>query len=191
MSRQPGRGQSAGLLCLIGLLVLSCRYSVPEDGGDIPVSFLQDRLREVVADLEQARGGLPESAAEASGRLEDARLELRRLDEYYLPLLAARQQVGRAARSVTSDEGTARSAVDSAETVLRGIVRAHGRHLEREMRGPLERLQDSRTALEAGDVGEARRILDSLHHQLRLMFFRGDLVLQGSELDPEGGSNRE
>lgn len=164
---------------------------MPEDGGGIPVSFLQDRIREVLLDLERAEAALPESAGEASAGLDDARLDLRRLDEYYLPLLAARRQVGRAARSADSDAGAARAAVDSAASALTGIVRAHGRHLEGEMRGPLQRLQDARTALEAGNASEARRILERLHEHLRSIFFRGDLVLEGSELDPRRARNPE
>lgn len=177
------------MVCLIGLAVISCRAPVTEDGGGVPVSFLQDRVRNVLVDLEQVEAALPVSDDEASARLQDARLGLRRLDEYYLPLLAARQQVGRGARSADSDAGAARAAVDSAASALTGIVRTHGRHLEGEMRGPLERLQDARTALEAGNASEARRILERLHEHLRSIFFRGDLVLEGSELDPRRARN--
>lgn len=49
--------------------------------------------------------------------------------------------------------------------------------------GQLARLEDVRTALAADDVEEARRVLRNLRHHLESIFFRGDLVLEGSQLD--------
>lgn len=178
-------------LALILGAPLSCEAPAGDATADVPVSFLQERLREALDDIERARATLSEDLAGASARLDDSRLKLRRLDEYYLPLLAARQQVGAALRAVDSENGPAGAAVDSAEAVLLDIVRGHGRHLEGEMREPLERLADARTALAAGDAAEARRVLRKLRAQLESIFFRGDLVLHGSELDPDAGPPRD
>lgn len=159
----------------------------PTDGGttaDVPVAFLQERVQEALDDVERARDALPEEAPEMASTLEASHLRLRRLNEYYLPLLAARHQTTLALDAADSGEGAAGAALDSAESVLLAIVRGHGRHLEGEMREPLGRLEDARTALAARDTAEARRILGSLVRRLESLFFRGELVLEGSDLDP-------
>lgn len=179
----PRRNLVAGLLCLLGLAMVGCQLPDRDRGSDLPVSFLQERIQAALADVESARAAVSADPAEASERLEASRLTLRRLDEYHLPLLVARQQVERARASLGGDEATARSAVDSAEAVLMEIVRTHGRHLEDELRGSLERLEDVRMALAADEVEEARQILEKLGHHLESIFYRGDLVLEGSELD--------
>jgi hypothetical protein len=173
------------LLCLFGLAMAGCQPTGGDRVGDLPVPFLQERVEEALADVEAARAAVPDDTAEASARLEASRLKLRLLDEYYLPLLAARQQVEKAAESLGADDTAVRSAVDSTEAILMEMVRTHGRHLEEEMRGSLARLEDVRTALAADDVAEARQILERLGHHLESIFFRGELVLQGSELEFE------
>lgn len=176
------------VLALILAPVTACEAPADDTGADVPVAFLQERVREVLDDVERARSALPDDVPEASTRLEDSHLKLRRLDEYYLPLLAARAQVATALGAVDAGDagdGSAGAAVDSAEAALLGIMRGHGRHLEKEMREPLARLEEVRAALSADDVEEARRLLRSLRHHLESIFFRGDLVLEGSELDPQ------
>lgn len=173
----------AGTALVLAGLVGCQQPSTGDPGSAVPVSFLQERVGRALDDLEGARAALPDDTDEVSERLADARLQLRRLDEYYLPLLAAREQVARARSSVASRSGDAGSAVDSAEAVLLGIVRGHGRHLQGEMREPLERLEDVRTALAAGNTGEARELLRRLGSHLESIFFRGEIVLRESELD--------
>lgn len=166
--------------------VTSCEAPGPSGTSDMPVSsFLQERVREVLDDVERARATLPEDAPEAASALENSHQKLRRLSEYYLPLLAARQQVSTALAAVNAGNGSAGSVVDSAEAALLGIVRGHGQHLEGEMRGPLARIEDVRTALAAEDLEEASRLLEGLGHRLESLFFRGELVLRGSQLDPQ------
>lgn len=167
-------------LALTAAAGVSC--DAPADGttADVPVSFLQERVQQALDEVERARAALPGDVPEAASRLEGSRLRLRRLNEYYLPLLAARRQVTIALDALDAGAG---AAVDSAEAVLLGIVRGHGRHLEKEMREPLARLEEVRVALAAGDVEEGRQLLRSLSRQLASMFYRGDLVLEGSELD--------
>lgn len=113
----------------------------------------------------------------------DATVRLQQLAGYYLPVLAAREQAGRAARVAASDPQAARAAMDSTETLLRGIGRAHGRHFEAEFRESLEWIADARTALDDDGREEARRVLGRLEQQLESIFFRGGIVLEGSELD--------
>ncbi len=172
------------VLALVLTAVTACAAPADDTAADVPVTFLQERVREVLDDVERARSALPEDVPEASSGLEASHLKLRRLDEYYLPLLAAREQVATALGAMDAGDGSAGAAVDSAEAALLGIVRGHGRHLEKEMREPLARLEEVRAAQSADDVEEARRLLRSLRHHLESIFFRGDLVLEGSELDP-------
>lgn len=171
------------VLALTVAAATACEAPADDSGADVPVSFLQERVREVLGDVERARSALPEEASEASSGLEASHLKLRRLDEYYLPLLAARERVAAALVAVDAGDGSAGAAVDSAEAALLGIVRGHGRHLEKEMREPLARLEEVRTALSADDVERARRLLRGLRRHLESIFFRGDLVLEDSELD--------
>lgn len=169
---------------LVLVTVLACQQPPTRDpGSTVPVAFLQQRVGRALEDLDGARASLYLDSTEVSERLAGAHLQLLRLDEYYLPLLAAREQVARARSTVASRSDDARSAVDSAEAVLLGIVRGHGRHLQGEMREPLERLEDVRTALAAGNTEEARELLRRLESHLESIFFRGELVLQESELD--------
>lgn len=179
------RERLSGLLCLIVLSVAGCQPSDRDRGSDLPVSFLQERIEAALTDVEAARAAVPADPAEASDRLAASRLKLRQLDEYYLPLLAARQRVERALESLGTEDTATRSSVDSAEALLMGIVRAHGRHLEGELRGSLEQLESVRTALAADDVEYARQVLEELSAHLESIFYRGDLVLHGSELESE------
>ena len=178
----------AGLLCLVTLPLVACDRAARDGPDEITVGHLQEKVREALGDVRRARSDLPEATDEAAASLAAAELRLRRLDEYYLPLVAARQQVAAALASAEDRPGAARSAVDSAEAVLMGIVRGHGPHLETEMREPLEWTADARAALEAGDAEEARAVLRRLEEHLSSIFFRGNLVLEDSELDPDADS---
>lgn len=163
----------------------SCEAPADRSTGGVRVSFLQERVGEIVRDVERARETLREDVTAASSALEDSHWKLRRLDEYYLPLLSARQHVTSALGALDGPNGRAATAVDSAEAALLEIVRGHGRHLEKELGRPLAVLERARTALTADDVDEARRILRGLDAHLESIFYRGNLVLEGSELDPQ------
>lgn len=180
----PGGPLAARTLVPLLLAALACQPPDSEGPSELPVAFLQDRVGEIVTDLDRSRALLEEDPARAVSSLESARLRVRQLSEYYLPLLAARRELERALGTVEEGERATRGAVDSVETVLMDIVRGHGRHLETEMREPLGRIEDVRTALAAGDVAEARRTLRRLRDHLESIFFRGELLLRGSELDP-------
>ena len=186
-----GRGLRCILAAVMLVVAVSCESSSPDASIEFPASALQEKVRETLDDVRQARSAMPSDREEADRRLAAAELELRSLDEFYLPLLAARYRVSAALASLGEGGGSPTSAVDSAESLLTGIVRGHGRHLEREMREPLERLSDVRTALSASDTAEARRVLADLRDHLASAFFRGGLALEGSELDPDGGGRDE
>lgn len=189
--RPPGRRTRRALAVTTGLLLLlSCRAP---DGGrpsGLPAGFLGERMGEILQDVEEARATLDADPAASSDRLEDAALGLRRLREYYLPLLAAHDQLARARDVAAASPGRASSHLDSAEVLLGGIGRAHGPHLQNEMQEPVARIEAARSALGAGDVEEARETLARLVHHLESIFYRGDLVLEGSELDPSAGPDR-
>lgn len=175
-------------LLLAGTAFASCDAPAERSTGNVRVSFLRERVEEIVRDVERARQALGEDVTATSSALEDSHRKLRRLNEYYLPLLTARQHVMGALDALEAGDGRADradSAVDSAEAALLEIVRGHGRHLEKEMGGPLAGLERARTALAADDAEEARRILRGLDAHLESIFYRGNLVLQDSELDLE------
>lgn len=167
------------------LLLSSCDRPGSDGGGWIPVSRLQRQLAGALDRVDRARSALPNDTASAAAELDAVARELRRLREYYLPVIEARHQVHEAELAATRAPQSAEAAVDSAESVLLEIARTHGRHLERELRGPLERLGNARVALTAGEREEARRVLRNLGSHLESIFFRGGIVLEGSELDPD------
>lgn len=174
-----------------------CESEPPASPPQVPYTFLANRVEEALQDLEDARstmgGDAAPDAAErlenASVRLENASLRLRRVLDYYIPLLEARFQVARALELVAASAESSRAAIDSAGAIFEGISTARGERLAREMREPLARLDEARTALGQGRIDEARRVLGRLGEQLELLYFRGELVLEGSELDslaPDG-----
>lgn len=173
------------LLALVGLalpIVTSCEPADRREPGDLPYSFLSGKLGELGDDVDAARAELGADRSKALAHLDALSGRLRRLDEYYLPMLEARHQIARAAYHAASSPASARSALDSAAAVLNEIAGAHGPHLQAEMREPLELIGHARTALESGRVEDAQGSLDRLDRHLEAMFFRGDLVLEGSEL---------
>lgn len=173
--------------------LVACEPDLAGGAGEPPYSFLEGRVEEALGHVEDARAALgSDRAPDAIAPLEDASVGLRKLLGYYLPLLDARLQVGRALDLSTTSRGAGRAAIDSARTTLEGIATSHGEHLTREMQEPLARLEEAWTTLESGQPEEARGILRRLFRQLEVLYFRGELVLEGSELDsPAPGDERD
>lgn len=177
---------------LAALLLAGCQGERRSARAEVPVSFLGGRAEATLASVEAARSAHREGdTARVTSELADASKELRRLVGYFLPLLEARDRVAGAAGAVaSSDVETAVAALDAAEAILLDVVRSHGPPLERKLRGPLERIEDARVAIEAGELGDARGVLDRLTQQLESLFYRGELVLEGSDPDTAPTSRR-
>jgi len=160
---------------------------------EVPYAFLSARVEEALRDVEEARSTLvADSAPDAAGRLDRVAVTLGQVIDYYLPLLEARGQVSRARTLVAASPATSRAAIDSAATFITAISTGHAERVAAEMREPLARLDEARTALDARRIEEARRVLDRLDQQLELLYFRGEIVLEGSEVDsPPPDDGRE
>lgn len=174
-----------GLFAFAGAVVVSaCETQPVTSSADLPYSLLGDRVGVALGHVEDARTELDAARApEAAERLADASASLRQVLDYYLPLIEARARVRRAAELAVTTPTASRAAIDTAHAVLDAVATGHGEHLALEMREPLARLEDARTALESERGEDARRILDRLGQQLEVLYFRGGLVLEGSELD--------
>jgi len=178
------RGRVARFGLPLTLTLIACQPAPATDAGEPPYSFLESRVEAALRHVEDARVALgSDRAAEATSPLEAASVGLRKVQGYYLPLLEARFHVGRAMELSTTSPDDGRAAIESARMTLDGVATSHGEHLAREMQEPLAKLDEARTRLESGEGEEARGILRRLYEQLEVLFFRGELVLEGSELD--------
>lgn len=187
----PLRRQSIALAFPLAAVLSGCESEPPTTPPQVPYAFLASRVEASLEEVEAARSAMggegarevtPE-APEVAERLARASAGLRRVLDYFIPVLEARFQVGRALELAVASPGASRTAIDSAGTIVGKISAGYGERLAREMREPLARLDEARTALEAGRTDEARRVLGRLGEQLELLYFRGELVLEGSELD--------
>lgn len=185
---------SARLLPIIvtcaAVLAAACGPADRGDPGTQPYGFLSARLEEAFRKIEEARRDPGAVDPDLAQRLQDASRSVRRVLEYYLPVLDARLQTDRARYLAVTDAAAARNAIDSARTILLVVAETHGRHLQEEMREPLERLESARTMLGSGETDDARELLGELSHRLELLFFRGEIVLSGSVLDPDAPDDR-
>lgn len=178
------RGRVSMIALPLTLALVACEPDFATGAGEPPYSFLESRVEEALGHVEDARAALAsDRAPDAIAPLEDASVGLRKLLGYYLPLLQTRLQVGRALELSTTSRSAGRAAMEAARTTLEGIATSHGEHLAREMQEPLARLEEAWTMLESGQPEEARGVLRRLFQQLEVLYFRGELVLEGSELD--------
>lgn len=168
------------------LAVLGCRSDFdPATGpGEMGYGFLQSHVEEALRHVEDARAAVGGARpAESEAPLEEASVGLRKVLAYYLPLLEVRFRVARAMDIAATRPAAGSVAVDSARAIVETLASSHGEQLGREMQETLARFEEARTALDSDRPREARQILRRLDEQLELLYFRGEIVLEGSDLD--------
>jgi hypothetical protein len=142
------------------------------------VPFLEKEVERALESLREARGSLPPGElGGARGGLDDAEAALSRLQTYYLPLLEARLRASNAHQlAAGGDLRKAADELDRIEQGLVGLARKGGGEMGREVRDPLDLLEEARLALvESSPEAPAR--LEALAERLELMLLKGDLVL--------------
>lgn len=165
---------AAGMLSACQATGSSCPAIVISPG----VPFLEKEVERALESLREARGSLPAGELdEARGGLDEAETALSRLQAYYLPLLEARLRAANAHQLAAG--GNLRGAgdeLDRIEQTLVGLARNGGSEMGREVRDPLDLLEEARLALvESSPEAPAR--LEALGEGLELMLLKGDLVL--------------
>ncbi len=164
----------AGILSACQPIGSSCPAIVTSPG----VPFLESEVERALLSLREARDSLTASDRdEARTALDEAETALSRLQAYYLPLLEARLRASNAHQLAAS--GDLRGAEDELgqiEEALLGVARTGGGDMGREVRDPLDLLEDARVAL-AESSPEAPARLEDLAERLELMLLKGDLVL--------------
>lgn len=145
-------------------------------------------LLEEVEQALQALDGIDDRAFPPSEAIQVQRADsaLRRLRDYYLPLVEVRSTVYDALRSYYL--GAREGALDDlrrAESALLAIGEAGGPQLSRELDRPLRSVVSALAAVRTRR-GEAGRLLEQLGPDIDLLLARGSLILRGTELDAPG-----
>ncbi len=144
---------------------------------DSGLGSLSDEMETALLSVDEARASLttsPENAAMALDRIEQA---LHRTRAFYLPVLLARDQVANAYHLAAAGEVTdAQDQLSVAEKTLLDLANSEDEHMARELKEPLDLLEEARVALATGAAQRADRLAD-LSHRLTLMLNKGRLIV--------------
>jgi hypothetical protein len=152
----------------------SCAAAITSPG----VSFLESEVERALHALREAREGLPAQNMDAAESLDQAEASLLRLQGYYLPLLEARLRASNAHQlAAGGDLSRAEDELALVEKTLLSVARTGGTEMGREVRDPLNLLEEARVALTESSP-EAPARLENLAEHLELMLLKGDLVLE-------------
>jgi hypothetical protein len=160
---------------------IGCQWIEPSCAAAITsprVSFLESEVERVLGAIREAREALPSRGEDARGSLDRAEASLLRLQDYYLPLLEARLRASNAHQLAASgDLRRAEDELADIEKALLTVARTGGTEMGREVRDPLDLLEEARLALTESSP-EAPARLETLADRLELMLLKGDLVLE-------------
>ena len=142
------------------------------------VSFLGSEVERALHSVREARESLPSQGESARESLDQAEASLLRLQGYYLPLLEARLRASNAHQlAAGGDLSRAEDELALVEKTLLSVARTGGTEMGREVRDPLNLLEEARVALTESSP-EAPARLEDLAEHLELMLLKGDLVLE-------------
>jgi hypothetical protein len=119
------------------------------------------------------------ASAETAGRdhhLERAESSLRKLNEYYLPLLDAKDRAYEAYRLYFVDRRAVKDELAEIEKILSSIPGVRGRELEASIVPALELATEARAAIDAESPAAPKRLRD-LARRLSYMILKGELIL--------------
>jgi len=169
----------SALLAAVGAPA-GCRAIEPRHAGAVTspsVSFLESEVERALHSLREAREVLPAQGGDAGESLDQAEAALLRLQGYYLPLLETRLRASNAHQlAAAGDLSGAETELEHIEEALLSVARTGGTEMGREVRDPLDLIEEARIAL-AESSPEAPARLESLAERLELMLLKGDLVL--------------
>ncbi|MCG6925658.1 MAG: hypothetical protein LJF30_10135 [Acidobacteria bacterium] len=152
----------------------SCAAALTSPG----VPFLSSEVDRALKALREARDTLPPGGVDSGESLDRAEDALLRLQGYYLPLLEARLRASNAHQLAASgDLGRAEDELARIEETLLSLARTGGPEMGREVRSPLDLLEEARVALTESSPESPARI-QTLAERLELLLLKGDLVLK-------------
>lgn len=179
-----------GTVLLLVLAVAGGLYLVGTPGGGTPPPVmtassyrpLAEETARALAAIAQARRSLPRYPEAAEEDLATAAAALRRLDDYYLPLVNAREHAYRA-HLLHLGEGGERAAreVAAVEEILLAMSEKDP-PLARSLRLPLTTMIAARSELASGSPAATDR-LERLGREINLLILKGDLALAGVDLE--------
>jgi hypothetical protein len=162
------------------LVLASCREREAFPILEEPTaSSIRDAAGEALKELVDARAALadaslPPEGAEALARAEE---RVKRLTEYYAPLLDAHECAYRAYRFYYLEPTRVEGELARVETILKEVARDGGPALESEISEAEVLLAEARAALES-DSGATPERLDALARRLSFMLLKGELILE-------------
>lgn len=156
--------------------IRALRISIDENATNV----LDNELVRALEQLEALdREPLAEGGDEA---LEQARLALLRIRDFYLPLLAVRESARNALGQIRAGQrDQAAQTLERAESILLEVGHRGYPQLSRELEPLLEHLVDVRSAV-AAERPEAVASLEQLDSRIEVLLLRGDLALQATRL---------
>ncbi|HSF19745.1 MAG TPA: hypothetical protein VLK65_29760 [Vicinamibacteria bacterium] len=163
------------LPCMVTLLLASC---APREGVPIfeePTAVaLQPLATAVLNDVRAARASM--AVLDRDRHLQHAEASLERLNEYYLPLLDAKDRAYQACRLYYADPGSVGRELEEIEKLLTSIITARGRRVEASMEPAFELLTEARVSMDAGSSAAPKHLHD-LARRLSYMLLKGELIL--------------
>lgn len=143
---------------------------------------LTEETERALRAIAEARRSLREDPDAAEAHLQRTATSLRRMRDYYLPLVDARARAYDA--RFCQLRGDTRRAARELETVEEIFLAASARdeHVARCLRQPLVTLIQARSEVARGASAAADRI-EQLGREVNLLILKGDLALAGSHLE--------
>lgn len=173
----PGLLESGEIrrVLLAALLLSSCvsREGVPVSEEPTAVA-LQPIAADVLDEVLAARRSA--ETAERDRHLELAESGLRKLNEYYLPLLDAKDRAYEAYRLYYLNPQAIIAELAEIERSLTSIASARGRHVEASIVPALELVAEARAAVDVGSPTAPKHLHD-LARRLSYMLLKGELIL--------------
>lgn len=173
---------------LVALLSLACQQ--PPVGWtplleQTSTRFLEAETESALESLENAEKSLTQDPVSSRDHLEEARLSLLRLRDYYLPLLRAREGAYNAYRWYHLGEtDRVLSELASIESLVLELDQRRDAPLSRELESVLEDLVQAKSAVTA-DRADAPELIEKLGSHLNMLELKGGLALHGSDLGEE------
>jgi hypothetical protein len=144
---------------------------------DSGLGSLSDEMETALRSLDEARASLASSPENAEAALDRVEQALHRTRYFYLPVLLARDGVDNAYHLAAAGDTTgAQDQLSVAEKTLLDLAQGGDDHVARELREPLDLLEEARVALATGAAQRADRLAE-LSHRLTLMLTKGRLIV--------------
>lgn len=175
--RYGSRGYAGTLIGFVALLLSSCQgkegFPISEEATAVA---LKPIATAALDEVRAARRSSETEKAERDEHLQRAESHLRKLTEYYLPLLDARDRAYEAYRLYYLRPAAVGAELTRIEEILRSIAEARGSRVEASMVDALELVTEARTEI-AVDSASASKHLQNLARRLSYMLLKGELIL--------------